>query len=83
MVILYVCTVERNHTDRGVSGALYLQPATVGMNFAFGRILYCLILVSDVERAVLRNGILRTMSGGEPSSIKEIFSCAVRNPPLS
>ena len=39
--------------------------------------------VSGVERTVLRNEIPRTRSGGEPSSLKWIFSCAARLPFLS
>ncbi|CDD01889.1 unknown [Ruminococcus sp. CAG:382] len=35
-----------------------------------------------VERRVLRDCLPRTMSGGEPSSIKRICQCAVRSPVL-
>ena len=38
---------------------------------------------SSVDESVSRNGNPRTMSGGEPSSIKRCFSCAVRVPVLS
>ena len=36
--------------------------------------------VSGVEGSVPRNGALLTMSGGEPSSIKQVTPCAVGAP---
>ena len=53
-----------------------LQSATAGMNSRPRSDLYCLTHISGDEESVPRNGIPRTMSGGEPSSIKWIFSCA-------
>ena len=58
----------------------YLQSATAGMNSHPRSGLYRLPHISGDEESVSRNGIPRTMSGGEPSSIKRIFSCAVSLP---
>ncbi len=57
-----------------------LQSATAGMNSHPRSGLYRLPHISGDEESVSRNGIPRTMSGGEPSSIKRTFSCAVSLP---
>ena len=61
----------------------YLQSATAGMNSRPRNGLYRLPHISGDEESVLRNGSPRTMSGGEPSSIKWTLSCAVSSPLLS
>ena len=57
-----------------------LQSATAGMNSHPRSELCCLTHISGDEESVPRNEIPRTMSGGEPSSIKWIFSCAAGTP---
>ena len=57
-----------------------LQSATAGMNSRPRSDPYCLTYISGDEESVPRNGIPWTMSGGEPSSIKRIFSCAAGSP---
>ena len=56
-------TVIKFPYSRGGSGALYLQSAIVGVIFRRGRFIVKLPLKSDVDVWVLRDGILRTVSG--------------------
>ena len=60
-----------------------LQSATAGMN---SDPRFCNVpqpVGKGADKPVSRNANLRTMSGGEPSSIKEDLACAVRLPALS
>ena len=73
--------LEIGRTSRGVSGALYLQSAIARANSLFED-WFCVIdrRSADIDGWVLRNMMPWTSSGGEPSSDKRKFVCAVRAP---
>ena len=76
----YVINFPRS---RGVSGALYLQSALVGVISSRGYLFVEPPFISGVDAWVLRNRNLRTVSGWEHSSTKKDLLCAARSPGLS